>query len=300
MPAAKIRAFVISYNRANILGTCLRGIGFADELIVVDKSSTDGSRAIAEALADTVLTVPWTPTVEETRTLALSLCRHEWILFLDDDECLSPGAEQHIRAEIANPRADIYAFPLRHYILGVHDERAYYWPEHHVRLFRRGAVTFSGTVHAGLVLHSPRSVALSPDDGVCIHHFSHADVTGWIEKANRYTSRRNRAGIEAGPDGLAQFAHQRIDHWMARTEDSDPGVYPAAAALLRAVYDMIDALKNWEATSCPGGQDLFDRSCKALDAAYRDMPVRRPQAPSDAGQPYNENYSDGRSPGSSA
>jgi len=270
MPAAKISAFVISYNRASLLATCLRGLAFADELIVVDKSSTDGARAIAEALADTVLTVPWTPTVEETRTLAASLCRHEWILFMDDDECLCPGAETRLRAELANPRADIYAFPLRHYILGTHDERAYYWPEHHVRLFRRGAVSFSGTVHAGLVRHSAKSIALSPDDGVCIHHFSHADVTGWVEKTNRYTSRRDRAGITAGPEGLARFAHERIDHWMGRTEDTALDGYPAGVALMRAVYDMIDALKSWEARAGLDGHDLFRRGCEALDAAYGD------------------------------
>src|SRR5690348_2274486 len=90
-----------------------------------------------------------------------------------------------------------FAFPLRHYILGLHDERAYYWPEHHVRLFRRGAVTFSRTVHAGLVRHSERGATVAPEEGVCIHHLSHPDVSGWIEKANRYTSRPERAGITA-------------------------------------------------------------------------------------------------------
>jgi len=52
MSGAKISAFVICYNRAAILGTCLRALSFADEIIVVDKSSTDGSRAIAAAHAD--------------------------------------------------------------------------------------------------------------------------------------------------------------------------------------------------------------------------------------------------------
>ena len=273
MPHPKISAFVISYNRANILGTCLRGLAFADEVIVVDKSSTDGSRAVAEGLADKVVTVPWTPTVEETRTLALSLCRYEWILFMDDDECLSPGAGPRIRAELKNPRAEIYAFPLRHYILGLHDERAYYWPEHHVRLFRRGAVTFSPTVHAGIVRHSAGSINLSQDDGVCIHHFSHPNVTGWIEKTNRYTSLPDRSGIKAGPEGFAAFAHQRIDHWIARTEDGSPDGYAAAAALLRAVYDMVDAVKTWEADIGLNGSVLFQQGCASLDAAYGSGPV---------------------------
>ena len=268
MPGPKLSAFVISYNRANILGTCLRALSFADERVVVDKSSTDGSRAIAEAHADTLVTVPWTPTVEETRTLALALCRHEWILFMDDDECLSPGADRWIRTELASPRADIYAFPRRDYILGRHDERAYYWPEHHVRLFHRGAVTFCRTVHAGIVCHSERSMTVSPDDGICIHHLSHPDVSGWIEKTNRYTSRPDRAGIVAGPEGFAAFARQRIDHWMARTRDGDPDGYPAAVALLRAVYDMIDAVKTWEAAAGLDGSALFRQACAALDAAY--------------------------------
>jgi hypothetical protein len=267
MPRPKISAFVIAYNRAGILGTCLRALAFADELIVVDKSSTDGSRAIAEAYADDVLTVPWTPTVEETRTLALSLCRHEWILFMDDDECLSAEAENRIRAELDAPTAEIYELPLRHYILGRHDEGAYYWPEHHVRLFRRGAVTFSRTVHAGIVRQSDRVARFAASDGVCIHHLSHPDVSGWIEKTNRYTSRADRVGITAGPEGFAAFAHARIDHWMARTPDATPGGYPAAVALLRAVYDMVDAVKAWEAESGQTGIARFEEACARLDEA---------------------------------
>jgi glycosyltransferase involved in cell wall biosynthesis len=267
MPRPKISAFVIVFNRASILGTCLRALAFADELIVVDKSSTDGSRAIAEVYADDVITVPWTPTVEETRTLALSLCRHEWILFMDDDECLSAEAENRIRAELDAPTAEIYEFPLRHYILGRHDEGAYYWPEHHVRLFRRGAVTFSRTVHAGIVRQSDRSARFAASDGVCIHHLSHPDVSGWIEKANRYTSRLDRVGIKAGPEGFAAFAHERIDHWMTRTPDATPDGYPAAVALLRAVYDMVDAVKAWEAESGLTGDTRFDQACALLDKA---------------------------------
>jgi hypothetical protein len=275
MSGAKISAFVICFNRAGILSTCLRALSFADELIVVDKSSTDGSRAIAQTFTDQVITVPWTPTVEETRTLALSLCRHEWILFLDDDECLSAQAGQMIQAEVNDPRADIYSFPLRHYILGVHDEAAYYWPEHHIRLFRRGAVTFSRTVHAGIVRHSDRVLQVPPDDGVCIHHLSHPDVAGWIEKANRYTSRTDRESIAAGPEGLAAFAHRQIDHWMARTADRKPDGYGAAVALLRAVYDMIDAVKSWEQDRALDGATLFEQTCLALDAAQE---VQNPAA----------------------
>ncbi len=279
MTRARISAFVIAYNRASILGTCLRALDFVDELIVVDKSSTDGSAAIAADYADDVVVVPWTPTVEETRTFALSLCRHEWILFLDDDECLSTEAGPRILAELDAHSADIYELPQRHYILGKHDERAYYWPEHQVRLFRRGAVTFSRTVHAGIVRHSDRVIRFDAMHGVCIHHLSHPDVSGWVEKTNRYTSCSDRDGIRAGPEGFAAFAHTRIDHWMACTRDDSGDGHPAAVALLRAIYDIIDAVKAWEADTGVDGAARFQQICQALDDARRDSrPSRRAPA----------------------
>src|ERR1700730_7427090 len=125
----KLSAFVVTYNRASLLETCLRAVSFADELIVIDKSSTDNSAAVAARYADRVERVPWSPTVEETRAFAASLCRHEWILCLDDDEILSAETGPWLRRNLADWNADVLAIPLRHYILGVHDERAYYWPE---------------------------------------------------------------------------------------------------------------------------------------------------------------------------
>lgn len=268
----KISAFVVSYNRADVLGTCLRALRFADELIVVDKSSTDGSDTLARSHADHVLTVPWTPTVEETRALALSLCRHEWVLFMDDDEVLSVESAAEIRGAIGSADHDIYAFPLRHYILGQHDERAYYWPEHHVLLFRRGTVTFTSRVHAGLV-HSGRIAHFASAAGVCIHHLSNASVAGWVEKTNRYTAKLDRAGIKAGPEGLAAFAHQRIDHWMAQSEVVSSNDYPTAVALLRAVYDLVDGLKSWETEQGRDGAVLLRDACGRLDTLYSGRPA---------------------------
>ncbi len=271
-PRPKLSAFVVSFNRPELLGTCLRGIRFADEVIVVDKSSSEETRRIAGNLADRVITVPWSPTVEETRAFAAAQCSHEWILFLDDDECLDPAAVRFLQAELEAPQADAYAFPLRHYILGVHDERAYYWPEHHVRCFRRGAVAFGETVHAGLQICSGRVLRIGTETGVCIHHLSHQDASQWIEKANRYTSRPDRARVAHSSQDLTAFAHERIDHWIAQTRDVAPGEYPSVVALLRAVYDMIDRVKTWEEETGLDGAARFRAVCAALDAT-RDNPA---------------------------
>lgn len=273
MSHTRLSAFVVSYNRAPIIGTCLRSLRFADEVIVVDKSSSDATPDIAASLADRVIGVPWSPTVEETRAFAAAQCAHEWILFLDDDECLSPKAGGFLQRELADPSAEAYAFPLRHYILGRHDEAAYYWPEHHIRLFRRGALSFGGTVHAGLACEG-RVRRIGAETGVCIHHLSHQDAAQWIEKANRYTSCPDRARVTDAGQDLRRFAHDRIEHWFGRTRDPAHAGYPSTVALLRAVYDQIDRVKLWEEEHGIDGAAAFQAVCQQLDAAYGERPAR--------------------------
>jgi hypothetical protein len=265
---APLSAFVIAYNREQIIGTCLRALAFADEVIAIDKGSTDGTLAIAGALADRVISVPWTPTVEETRAFAAAQCKHDWVLFLDDDECLSAEAVRFLDAELVAPRADIYRFPVRHYIMGRHDERAFYWPEHQTRMFRRGSVAFGSTVHDGVRTLSNRVHTVPPETGACIHHLSHRDVAQFIEKTNRYTAQPDRRRSPQTGTGLARFAHDRIDHWLARTEDCEPDAYPVAVALLRATYDLIDRLKTWEEEAAIDGAAMFRSVCAGLDASY--------------------------------
>ena len=70
----KLSAIVVSYNREEIIGTVLRGLQFADEVILLDKSFTDRTAEIGAAFVDRVVRVPWSPTVEETRVSMESYC----------------------------------------------------------------------------------------------------------------------------------------------------------------------------------------------------------------------------------
>jgi glycosyltransferase involved in cell wall biosynthesis len=274
MPTEPISGFVISYNREQLIETCLRSIRLVDELIVIDKSSTDATPAIARRYADRLIRVPWSPTVEETRDFALRQCRHDRVMFLDDDEMLSVEAIGFFHGRRYDPAIDVFDIPLRHYILGAFDPLAYYWPEHHPRFFRRGTLSFRATVHGGVVVHSERREAIAPATGVCINHLSHQDTAQWIEKTNRYTSRPDRVAVDAGDADLIGFAHRRIDYWMERSTASDGADYLAAVALLRAVYDMVDRVKVWEAAKGVDGVMQFAARCAELNAGYDDLSRR--------------------------
>lgn len=269
-----ISGFVIAYNRAELIETCLRSIRFVDELIVIDKSSTDATPAIARRYADRLLRVPWSPTVEETRDFALRQCRHARVLFLDDDEMLSPEAIEFLHGRDFDSDIDVFDIPLKHYILGRFDPNAYYWPEHHPRFFRQGALAFRPTVHGGTLVSSARRHKIPIEGGICIHHLSYRDTGQWIEKTNRYTSRADRVRAETEDEDLISFAHRRIDDWLARGKASTGTDYPAAVALLRAVYDIVDRVKAWETEHAIDGTAAFAARCAELNDRYDDLSHR--------------------------
>jgi SAM-dependent methyltransferase len=251
---AKISAFVIAYNRAELLRACLRRARFCDEVIVVDKSSTDETSWVARHHADRTVRVPWTPVVEHTRAFAEGLCSHEWILYLDDDEILCADAGAVIRVAVEDAPADLFYLPIHHFILGRFDERAYA-PEWRPKLYRRGMVHYSTTVHASPSLDPGCRAHALP--GINIDHLSHPDVAAWIEKANRYTSMPDRSGAPA-TDELVLSARNGLEH----LPEGDPRV--EAVSLLRALYDIIDTLKQWESTQ-PNGHEAFHRICQDIE-----------------------------------
>lgn len=252
-----------------------------DELIVIDKSSTDATPEISKRYADKYLRVPWSPTVEETRDFAVEQCSHDFIVCLDDDECLNAAATEFIRTEANKPKShDVYLLPMRHFILGRHDERAYYWPEYKYRVFKRGALSYTSTVHGVIGVNSADVFTLPSDSPAFIYHLSHKDVETWVEKTNRYTSQPDRAS-SFSPEQLksiSEFSKERLDFWLQTVKEPDN--YLESIAVLRGIYDIVDGLKTWE-KSQPDGAENFAEVCSKLSNEHDS--IKAPPRPKRSG-----------------
>src|ERR1700675_1152507 len=90
---ACLSAALIVRDEAVMLGDCLRSLcGFADEVVVVDTGSTDGTRELAAGLGARVVTFPWRGDFAAARNEALRHARGRWILYVDADERVAPVA----------------------------------------------------------------------------------------------------------------------------------------------------------------------------------------------------------------
>ena len=177
----RLALLIITFNEETNIKACIESASFADEIIVVDSGSTDGTVAIAEELGAKVYYHKMTSFAEQ-RNIALENTTADWVLFLDADERISPELAQTIQDAINNPR-EFHGFklPRRSYFMG-RWVRGWY-PDRVLRLFRREKGHYVGTVHESVQMEGPVGVFYQD-----IIHYPYKDIESYMNKMNKYTT----------------------------------------------------------------------------------------------------------------
>lgn len=179
-----LSVIIISKNESRNIGPCLDSVAFADEIIVLDSGSTDDTCLIARAKGAKVSqTMDW-PGFGPQKNRALDLATQEWVLSIDADERVTPELAQAIRDELQNPRAQAYKIARLSNFCGRWIRHSGWWPDHVLRLFKRGTARFSdAAVHESVQSEYPAVVL-----GGHFLHYPYADMESLIAKMNRYSS----------------------------------------------------------------------------------------------------------------
>lgn len=185
MPDPRISVLILAKNEAENLPSCLATVDWANEVIVVvDRASRDQTQAIAQRRADLVAVRTFDDFANQ-RNAALDLASGEWIFALDADERATPELASEIRKVTAEARAGLNGFrvPIRSVILG--RPFAYSGTQHDrpLRLFRRGAGRWVGTVHETVDLEG--TVGLLTQ---ALQHRTIPDMDTFLRKLNEYTT----------------------------------------------------------------------------------------------------------------
>lgn len=94
---ATLTIAILALNEAKRLGACLRSAQFADQLLVIDGGSTDGSTELARELGAEVHTYADWQGFAVQRNRQIAHARGDFILFLDADEEISTGLRDELR-----------------------------------------------------------------------------------------------------------------------------------------------------------------------------------------------------------
>lgn len=179
-----LSVIIISKNESRHIGPCLDSVAFADEIIVLDCGSTDDTCTIARAKgAKVTQTTDW-PGFGPQKNRALDLATQEWVLSIDADERVTPELQQAICVELQNPRAQAYKIARLSNFCGRWIRHSGWWPDHVLRLFKRGSARFSDAVVHESVQSEHSAVTL----GGHFLHYPYADMESLIAKVNRYST----------------------------------------------------------------------------------------------------------------
>ena len=141
---AKITALIITYNEIGYIERCLDSIGFADEIIVVDSFSSDGTFEYLQARPDVkVLQHPFENFTLQ-KSFALSQAANDWVLFLDADEVVTESlAEEIVRTVSTHPQEVAFWF-YRQFMFGNQKLNYSGWQtDKNYRLFRKSQARFT-------------------------------------------------------------------------------------------------------------------------------------------------------------
>lgn len=108
----------MAYHDEPNIRACLETLTWADEIVVVDSYSTDGTEKISREFTDKVFQHEFKG-FGRLRNEAMAHASHEWIFSLDTDERATPEITEEIRDILdRGPQVDAYFVPRPNYFLG--------------------------------------------------------------------------------------------------------------------------------------------------------------------------------------
>lgn len=150
-----ISVIIITKNAEATVRRCLESVAWADEVCVVDSGSSDNTQNICRELGAKVsITTDW-PGFGPQKNRALDSATGDWVLSIDADEWITPELRDEILETVVGDDAltAAWAMPRRSSFCGRYMKHSGWWPDHVIRLFRRGCARFSDSqAHERLIV----------------------------------------------------------------------------------------------------------------------------------------------------
>lgn len=288
----KISLVVSAFNEEKNLRDCLESVcQLADEIIVVDNSSTDKTAAIAKKYTKKVYTRPNLVMLNKNKNFGFSKATGDWILNLDADERVTEELKKEILAIVATPRRSPassaghhprsglpleerlptgYEMPRKNIIFGKWIEHGLWWPDYQLRLFQRGQGRFPCQhVHEKIEVKGKTAKLKSP-----LIHYNYQTVSQFIQKMDRiYTENEVEMLVKSGKkaawfDAIRMPVRDFLSVFFAREGFKD-GLHGLILALLQSFYALVVFAKIWEKQGFPPSQEK--EFLKAVAKEFKQM-----------------------------
>ncbi|MFC2029290.1 glycosyltransferase family 2 protein [Chloroflexota bacterium] len=193
----ELAAVVLTKNEASHIADCLNSLDWADELVVFDDYSADGTVDVAKEHGARIVQHQFENFAAQ-RNAALAEVDANWIFFVDADERATPAlAEEILRVIEAGPQkaGAGWWIPRHNYMIGHRMRGGGWYPDHQLRLLRRGRAYYDPArpVHEVVVLDGEAGYL-----GQVLVHYNYDSVSQFRRKMGRYTGLEARILYDRG------------------------------------------------------------------------------------------------------
>jgi glycosyltransferase involved in cell wall biosynthesis len=149
----KLSVLIPAFNNRALLPALLDDVAWADEIVVVDSFSTDGTVEYAGERGAKVIQHEYINSASQ-KNWAIPQCAHEWVLIVDTDERIPPELQEEIRALLRNgipDDVDAYRVARKTIFVGEWLKMMRLYPDYQTRLVRREKARYEDKeVHADI------------------------------------------------------------------------------------------------------------------------------------------------------
>ncbi len=194
MKKIPISVYVLTTNNRRTIERCLKSLSWAEELVVVDSFSQDGTYEICKQYTDKIYRRNWTGHCDQYQ-YAADLTTQDWIMFVDADEEIPLELSDEIRMELAGraKEFDGYFVYRRTYYLGRWIRYGGWYPDGEIRLYRKERGRWEGGLHAKLVVDGEIGVLKNQ-----YRHYTYENISDQIQTIDRYSNVAARDLFEGG------------------------------------------------------------------------------------------------------
>lgn len=184
---------IVAKNEAKKIRECLESVQWADEIVVFDSGSTDGTVDICREYTDEVFETDW-PGMGPQKNRALEKATGDWVLSIDADERVPSELRQEIEQAMTSKQYQVYEIPRSSYYCGQRIHHSGWWPDYTPRLFRRGIGQFENSLgHGRLETQVPVGYLRNP-----MIHCSFDNCEDVLNKVNWFSTQGAKTLLEAG------------------------------------------------------------------------------------------------------
>lgn len=260
----KLSVVISAYNEEKKIKDCLESVKWADEIIVVNNSSTDSTAEIAKKYTSHIFTRPNNLMLNVNKNFGFSKAANEWILSLDADERITPELKEEIKNIIchpdpASPEKDLkilrstqkdivgYWIPRINIIFGKWIEHTGWYPDHQLRLFRKSHGRFEEKhIHEMIKLRGEAGYLKNP-----FIHYNYETISQFLHKTiviyapNEALNKLNAGYVFSYIDAIRLPWNEFLKRFFADKGYKD-GFHGLMLSIFMAFYHFVVFAYIWE------------------------------------------------------